>query len=131
MAKGIHPNSLANLKPTMIKKGEVRNPEGGRAHRPESRALRKVTNETVKEVIETGLTGTLDDLRKIAMDPNEAALKRGLAKAIGDAVAAGDVAILERLFERLTGKVPVILEHQGSSGPQIVIKLPGNGRESN
>ena len=99
---------LANLRPP-IKKGEVLNPEGARAHNPALRALKKLTIEAFREVIEMILTGTRQDLQNMIDDPATPNVKVAIAGAFQKAIEHRDYEIVERLAERLVGKIPEVI----------------------
>lgn len=98
------PSQLANLKP--IKPGEVRNPEGGRTHNPAIKALKKITIETFREVIEMVLTEDLKALKKVAEDEKTTALQVGIIMAFKKAVDSGDWETIEKIVSRIVGKIP-------------------------
>ncbi len=89
-----------------FKKGVSGNPEGARAHNPVTKALKNLTIETYREVIEAVCTGNLANLRVIIEDPNTSALQVGVAKAFVNAISSGDYAVIERIAERIVGKIP-------------------------
>ena len=99
---------LLNLRPA--KKGEVRNPLGGASHNKALKGLRRFTNEYLKELIELAVMGNMQGLVNIIKDPDAPAIKVGIAKSLVQAITKGDWAVLERIVERIVGKVPVILE---------------------
>jgi hypothetical protein len=103
-SKQTNKNSLANLRP--IKKGEVRNPNGARTHNPITKALQKLTIETYREVIELVLTGNVDALRDMVKDPKTPAIQVGIATSFMNAIKRGDYGIIERIAERIIGKIP-------------------------
>jgi phage terminase small subunit len=96
--------SLKNLK--MFKKGQSGNPLGGKLHNPALRALRSFTNETFREVLELVLTGNQAKLSDIIIDPSSTNLEVLIAKAFQNAIKSGDFHLVERIAERLLGKVP-------------------------
>lgn len=104
MKKRVNPKSLENLK--MWKKGESGNPIGSRAHNPATRALKKITLESYREMIELVLTGNLSQLKEIAENPKTPALQVGIATAFMKAIKEGNHEIIERIAERLVGKIP-------------------------
>lgn len=91
---------------TRFKKGKSGNPEGARAHNPATRALSRLTIETYREVIELVLTGNLEALRKMVEHPNTPAIQVGVATAFMKAIKNGDYAVIERIAERIVGKIP-------------------------
>lgn len=101
------PKTTKHLKPHQFKKGAPSaNPEGARLHNPIAKALRNLTIETFREVIEVVLTGNLAQLEKIVKDPKTSALQVGVAMAFHRALKAGDYATIERIAERIVGKIP-------------------------
>lgn len=101
------PKTTKHLKKHQFKKGKPSaNPEGGRLHNPAIRALSKLTVETYREVIQIVLTGTLADLKAMAENPNTSALQVGIATAFMKAIQSGDYTVIERIAERIVGKIP-------------------------
>lgn len=92
------------------KKGQSGNPEGGRAHNPAKRALKKLTLESYQEMIELVLTGNLSQLKEIADNPSTPALQVGIAVCFMKALKNGDHDIIERIAERIVGKIPDKIE---------------------
>lgn len=96
---------LANLKP--IKKGEVRNPNGARTHNPLLRAFKNLHQDSFREVLHEVLES--DDKKLDALcaptDGNPS-LRRLIAKAMQNAISHGEYGLVERITERLFGKVP-------------------------
>lgn len=100
---------MANKNPspnTRWKKGQTGNPEGGRAHDPVTKALRKLTLPIYREVIELVMTGNLNDLKAMVEDPATPAVQVGIATSLLKAIKAGDYIIIERIAERIIGKIP-------------------------
>lgn len=104
VGKGRSPNSLKNLK--HIKKGQVMNPEGARAHDPVKKELKRFTNKYLRDIIELAVMGNLAGLQAVVKDPNAPAIQVGVAKALADAVVNGNWSILESIVSRVIGKVP-------------------------
>lgn len=93
-------------KHSQFKKGKVANPEGGRTHNPATRALKNLTVESYREVIELVLTGRVQDLRAMAENPETPAIQVAVATSFLRAIREGDYTIVERIAERLVGKIP-------------------------
>lgn len=110
---------LANLKP--IKKGQVLNPNGGRAHNPALKALKKLTIESYREIIDLVATGNLDALRAMVKDKNTSALQVGIATAFMKAINSGDYNVIERIAERIIGKIPEHLNLSGQVDSSVTI----------
>lgn len=108
---------LANLRP--IKKGQVLNPNGARAHNPATKALKNLTIETYREVIELVLTGNLQALRDMRDNENIPAIQVGVARAFYNAIKCGDYGVIERIAERIVGKIPdqLVLNSTLQHGP--------------
>lgn len=100
---------------TRFKKGKSGNPDGGRTHNPAVRALKKLTLETYREVIELVLTGNLSDLKRMAEHPSTPAIQVGVATAFMKAIKNGDYAVIERIAERIVGKIPDELKVSSSN----------------
>jgi len=100
-------------------KGQIANPLGAGAHDKVKAALKRITNEEFKDVIDATLKGNVDQLKEIAEDPESSALKVGVARAIFNAVKKGDWPVLESIISRIVGKVPDKIEHSGIDGSPI------------
>ena len=127
-AKGKHPNSLKHLKP--VKKGEVRNPNGARAHDPVSKEMRRLTAEYLREVIEAATLGNLAELKRIAEDPDTPAIQVGVAKVLFNGIRDGNWDIVEKLLARAIGKVPDKIDHTTDGKPinqSIAIQFVDDG----
>jgi len=94
------------LKPYHFKPGQSGNPEGARKHNPIRKALANLTVDTYRKVIEAVLTGNMDNLKDIITDPNTPAIQVGVARAFVKAIEAGDYGVIERIAERIVGKIP-------------------------
>lgn len=96
------------LNETKWKPGTSGNPNGrpkGTTN-PIQRALKELTIDTYREVIEMVLTGNLDALKEIAESKTAAAIQVGLARAFIKAIKEGDHEVMERMAERIIGKIP-------------------------
>lgn len=82
------------------------NPIGGRAHNPVTKALARLTVDTYREVIELVLTGNLTKLKAMVEHPDTPAIQVGVAAAFMKAIKNGDYAVMERIAERIVGKIP-------------------------
>lgn len=100
---------VGNKKPpkhAQFKKGQSGNPEGGRRHNPIRQALGQLTVKTYREVIELVLTGNVSDLTAMILDPKTPAIQVGVATAFKMAIQTGDYGVIERIAERIVGKIP-------------------------
>lgn len=94
------------MKANKWKPGQSGNPNGRPKLNPIQRALKELTVQTYREVIEAVLSGNLDNLQAMAENPKTSALQVGIAKAFANAIKAGDYAVIERIAERIVGKIP-------------------------
>lgn len=116
---------LANLKP--IKKGEVRNPEGGRAHSPETKMMKLLTQKSMVRIINLIAQGDVAALRKMAKDESNTALEMMFASVVIKIISKGDMDALDKLLNRMVGKVKDRVEHTGQDGgPQEHLLIPAN-----
>ena|SRR5665213_438697 len=112
-------------KHSRFQKGKSGNPEGGRAHNPAIKALRKLTVESYREIIELILSNNVAAVKAIAEDPNTTALQVGIAVAFLKAIKNGDYTVIERIAERIVGKIPdvVHINSQNNSNVNAEIKV--------
>jgi hypothetical protein len=103
MAKRKAPEAL---KKHEFKKGVSGNPLGGKLHDPEKRALKNLTIETYREVIELVLTNNLTSIKEMIENKKTPALQVGIATAFLKAIKDGDYGVIERIAERIVGKIP-------------------------
>ena len=94
------------MKARQWKKGQSGNPNGARAHNHAVKALARLTVATYREVIELVLTGNLTELKAMAENPKTPAIQVGVASAFMKAIKSGDYAVIERIAERIVGKIP-------------------------
>lgn len=118
---------------TQFKKGQSGNPLGAKLHDPELKRIRKISNEMFQELVDLALSEDLSGLQKIIKDPKASALKVGVATSLVKAIQKGDWGTLERIVERLVGKVVVRVDHttdgkEISTGANVHLYLPKNGR---
>lgn len=104
-----------------FKKGQSGNPLGGRAHSPATKALRKLTIDTYREVIELVLTSNLSALKALVENPKTSAVQVGVATAFLKAIKNGDYAVIERIAERIVGKIPDELNVRSKSDTTLNI----------
>ena len=115
----MNPNSLKNLR--NIKKGQVLNPEGGRTHNQAQKALRRLTIDTYREVIELALSSNLTALKSLAQNPMTPAIQVGIATSLIKAINKGDYSVLELLASRIVGKIPDELNVNSKNETQLSV----------
>lgn len=91
-----------------FKPGVSGNPEGARIRKPDpiGKALKNLTIESFRKVVEAVCTGNIDNLKAMVADPNNSALQVGVARAFLKALKNGDYGTIERIAERIIGKIP-------------------------
>jgi hypothetical protein len=87
-----------------IKKGEVRNPLGGRAHNPELKKLRKLTREELVKVGSLVLKEDIRALEIIQKSRTEPVLKKWFASVALRALTTGESQHFNILLDRVVGK---------------------------
>lgn len=108
-----------------FKKGTSGNPLGGKLHNPAIKALRNITVDSYRQIIELALTGNVAGLREVAKDGLEnkaskySAVQVGVATAILKAISRGDDTVIERLASRIIGKLPDKLDVGYSGSVEI------------
>lgn len=99
-----------NIEPHQFKPGESGNPHGRPPLNPIQKALRELTIKTYRDVIEAVLVGNIDQLKVFITDPKSPAIKVGVATALLKAIKAGDYTVIERITERIVGKIPDVVK---------------------
>lgn len=103
-------------KHSQFKKGQSGNPEGGRLHKKTvDLKLRKLTIETYREIIELVLAGDRDELIERAKDSKTPALEAGIITSVLKAIKNGDYSVIERIAERIIGKIPDVVKVQSTN----------------
>ena len=88
------------------KPGQSGNPEGARKHNPAIKALKHLTIESFREIIELVVKSDLAAIKAIAENPKTSGLQVGIAVAFMKAIKNGDYGVIERIAERIVGKIP-------------------------
>ena len=99
--RGQHPNSKKSLKP--IQKGEVRNPEGGRALNTPLQVFARFTHDTFREVLEVVMKSDEIELAIIA-ETGPTSLHRLVAGAFQQAIETKNFGLVERIADRIIGR---------------------------
>lgn len=116
---------------TRWKKGQSGNPAGKPPDPPELKALKNLTKKELVDVANIIIKGNTDELLGLKDDPDASVLQVMIASIAVRVIKKGDMAALDILLNRLIGKVKDEVEHSGSMNlPQVVVKLPSNGKEA-
>lgn len=108
-----------------IKKGEVRNPLGGRAHDQTDKLIRRLTQAEIADigtlVIAKNITKLRDIIRDAQKNPDSkhSALKVWMAAVAIKAMQKGDAHSMDVLLNRIAGKVKDHVEVTGSNGGPV------------
>lgn len=102
--RNITAKQRANLIPA--KKGEVRNPNGGRTHNPALKAFRNFTQDAFREVLEIVMRAPGHELQALIDDPNTPSLHMLIAVSFQDAIKNKSFGLVERIADRIIGKLP-------------------------
>ncbi len=100
------PKTTKHLKQHQFKPGQSGNPLGGKIHNPIKKALKNLTVKSYRRIIKAVCTGNLDNLEDIVKDPRSSALQVGIARALANAIKAGDYETIDKIAERIVGKIP-------------------------
>lgn len=93
-----------HLEKHMFKKGQSGNPEGGRAHNPDLRLIKNLTEAEMVEIGSLVVKGSIEDLKKIKDDPKTTVLKAMMASVAIKTIQTGNPQALDILLNRLVGK---------------------------
>lgn len=112
-----------------FRKGRSGNPEGARKHDQVKKAIKKLTSEELKEVINGLIMGTSADLESDIKSKESPVLVKLVGNALLKASQSGDIKTLEALMDRVIGKVPTKLEQIGNAPKSnVVLYIPANGK---
>jgi hypothetical protein len=119
-------NPNAKLTPKMkaaqFKKGQSGNPKGFKQN-PPIRALKNFTIDTYREVIELVLKGNLRELKAMIEDPTTSAIQVGVATAFMVAIKKGDHVVMERIAERIVGKIPDVVNVNAINNSKVAVTV--------
>lgn len=128
--KGVVPPELAAY---TFKPNQSGNPEGARLHSAETKALRKLSEQELKEIQNILIHGSLEDLQKIIKDKKSSVIQVMTARVAFNIIKTGNAAAWETFLTRLIGKPRENVNIQGSLEAkmvgQVIVQMPSNGRE--
>lgn len=103
------PRTTKHLAKHQFKKGAPSANPHGRIINPAIKALKNLTVDSYRKVIETVLTEDIRALKSMAEDETLPAVQVGVARAFLKAIKNGDYGIIERIAERIVGKIPDVV----------------------
>jgi hypothetical protein len=103
-------------------RGESGNPNGRPVLPPEVKALKSVTNETIKEVMDLLLEKDITALEELAESDTEPALKVLYAAGVLRAIKEGDPAHIEPVLNRVLGKPKESVQLSGDKENPVEVK---------
>ena len=113
------------------KPGQSGNPNGGRAHDPALKAVRKMTKDELAKTAQLVLDGDYDTLVALANDRSASVLTQMFASVCLRIIYKGDMAAFDAFLSRIIGKVKDELDaNLTHSAARVVVTLPANGREA-
>lgn len=118
------------MKATQFKPGQSGNPKGRVPLTEGQRALRNLTLSVYQDVLKAVLMGNLAEIKAMVTDPNSPGVRIGVATAFLKAIKEGDYAVIERIAERIIGKIPetINLNTSGSSVTAAVDPMTPEGQ---
>lgn len=120
------------LAPWKWKKGDPSpNPSGRPKEDPILKKLQKLTANELEDVASVIIKGNIDDLQAIAKDKTASVIKVMLAATCVKIISRGDMEALDRLLNRLIGKVKDKVEVSGNNftKAQVILTMPKNFSE--
>lgn len=98
--------------------------------------LKRLSQAEINRIGDLVILGNLAELKKTASDPNAPVLAVMLASISVKVIEQGDMDLLNKLLDRLVGKIKEHHHFTGNVpqspvlGAQVVVTLPSNGREA-
>lgn len=126
MAKKLPPQFEARK----FKKGQSGNPNGRPKIDPHIKAMRQLTAEEFAEIANLIIKGSIAELRAIAKDEKQSALRVMIAAVAVKTIQKGDMVALDVLLNRMVGKVKEQLQLTTEGTVSVNLTMPANGREA-
>lgn len=127
--KSKHPGS-ENL--VHWQKGQSGNPLGAKAHNPELKVIKNLTEKELIDVANLVIKGNLGELLAIRESDEATILQKMLASVCVRVMKKGDMQALDVLLNRMIGKVKdkVQVNNIGTTQSRVVVTIPSNGKEA-
>jgi hypothetical protein len=122
-------------KHTRFKPGNRANPLGAGAHYKKKKTVKKLTSEELAEVLNLVVAQDKKGLEQIRNSKTATVLQIWIASIALRGINSGDPYAMDKLLERMIGKVPQAVHNGGPNGEplapstQVVVMMPPNGRE--
>ena len=112
-------NPAEHLKPYQFKPGQSGNPTGRPPEAPAE--LKNYTKKEIAEVLCRMMKMTVDELVRFSKDPDATALEVIISSVIRECMKKGDFHTLDKMLERVIGRVPQKTELTGNEGEPFFI----------
>lgn len=121
------PSNHKNLKP--FKKGQSGNLKG-RPPDALNRVMKKLTKEELEDVATFIIKGDCEELEKVLNDKKTSVIKSMFASCVNKVIKTGDMDAMEKVLNRLIGKVKDQIDVTGNGvlPTTVILKIPDNGR---
>lgn len=124
-------NPKGNIKNLKIpKKGDPSPNPNGRPPDMLNRALKKLSIQELEQIGNIIVKGNVEQLKAVAADPTASVIKVMVASIAIGIIKKNDMSALDKLLDRLLGKVKQTVQVDGmppANAVQIVVSLPDNG----
>ena len=94
--------------------------------------MKKLTIEELQDIAALIIKGDLVELRKILKDPTQTVIRLMIASVAVRSIERGDMSAIDKLLDRLLGKVKTQIDHSGipsGTSNTVIIGLPDNERD--
>lgn len=116
---------------TAFKKGQSANPNG-RPPDALNAAMKQITKEELQDIASLIIKGNVEALKEVRHSMGASAIRVAIVSVVLKIIERGDMIALDKLLDRLIGKVKseVDLHASGLMPTTVVLRIPDNGRTS-
>lgn len=108
-----------------VKGGPSPNPKGRGPDNPMLKNLKRLSTAELQEIINVLIKSDVGQLRLIAKDPSASVIKTMVAAVAVKIINKGDMEALNKLLDRIVGKVTVQIAHSGHRDSEVrIVELP-------